>query len=134
MNQGETMMKNQSCLKNETAEDVIKDINNKASSMVKPGLGYVESHEEAEALKLIENQLGFEPPRVAGWRLIVWIYTRPEELSTITDEKGNKVSIIAPMATRTNDKYRSVTGLVVAVGPEAYKGDRYESSGPWCRV
>jgi len=84
----------------------------------------IEPHEEELAKKLIDDQfisMTGQPfdMKPAGYLVAVKIYVRPEELKTIT---------------HAEDKYSSVSALVCAVGPEAYQGDKFERSGPWCKV
>ncbi len=67
---------------------------------------------------------------------------RDEDVGQLKDDKGNliidatgrPVSIIIPESVRANDKYSSCVGLVIAQGPEAYQGERFKKSGPWCKV
>jgi co-chaperonin GroES (HSP10) len=64
----------------------------------------------------------------------VKIYIRPEELKTIKKEDGTEVTLYLPDTVRAEDKFSSVSALVCAVGPEAYQGEKFERSGPWCKV
>lgn len=99
----------------------------------------IEPHEEAEAKELI-NQHFIEMTgrpfdmRPAGYLVAVKIYVRPEELKTITQDDGTEVTLYLPDTVRAEDKYSSVSALVCAVGPEAYQGEKFERSGPWCKV
>lgn len=108
-------------------------------------LGYVEAHEEAEAERLIMQEMKSltgghtDLPKPAGYYLCLKIYVRPEELKTIERKDGTKVTLWLPDTVRTEDKYQSVAALVVAKGPQAYAGkDRFGNprfpEGPWCRV
>jgi hypothetical protein len=97
-------------------------------------LSYIESHEEQEAKELITQQLGFEPPRPAGYHLLVKLYIRPEEVSRIKGDDGVERKIYLPESTRAEDRYRSISALVIAKGPECYKGDRFKESGAWCKI
>jgi len=72
--------------------------------------------------------------RPAGYLVAVKIYIRPEELKTIKREDGTEVTLYLPDTVRAEDKYSSVSALVCAVGPEAYQGEKFERSGPWCKV
>ncbi len=93
----------------------------------KHDLSYIEVHEEQEAKDFIKSHLGFEPIRPAGYHLLVKLYIRPE---TYEGSSGIAIS----NSTRANDKWVSCTALVLAIGPDAYKGARFEKSGPWCKV
>ena len=95
---------------------------------------FIESHEEQEAKDFITEQLGYEPPRPCGYYLLVKLYIRPEEIKTITDDSGNEIKLYAPDSVRTEDRYRTVCALVLAMGDDCYKGENYAHSGPWCKV
>jgi len=99
----------------------------------------IEPHEEALAKQFIDEQfveMTGKPfdMRPAGYLVAVKIYIRPEELKTITREDGTEVTLYLPDTVRAEDKYSSVSALVCAVGPEAYQGEKFERSGPWCKV
>ena len=91
-------------------------------------LSYIEDYEEDEAIKQIEDLLGFERPRVAGYYMTVKLYIRPEEIVTFTDDKGVTKSLYMPDQVSAHDKYKSIVGLVIAQGPECYRGPRWEES------
>ncbi len=107
-------------------------------------LSFIEPHEEAEAKKLIDAEfvaMTGKPfdLRVAGYLIAVKIYIRPDEYKTVTDAEGKKKTIWLPKQALVEDKYQSVTGLVVGIGPQAYKGVAADGSpkypeGPWCKV
>jgi co-chaperonin GroES (HSP10) len=99
----------------------------------------IEPHEEALAQQFIDQQfieMTGQPfdIRPAGYLVAVKIYIRPEELKTIKQEDGTEVTLYLPDTVRAEDKYSSVSALVCAVGPEAYQGEKFERSGPWCKV
>jgi co-chaperonin GroES (HSP10) len=99
----------------------------------------IEPHEEALAQQFIDEQfieITGKPfdMRPAGYLVAVKIYIRPEELKTIKKEDGTEVTLYLPDTVRAEDKYSSVSALVCAVGPEAYQGEKFERSGPWCKV
>lgn len=99
----------------------------------------IEPHEEELAKQFIDEQFvemtgqSFDM-RPAGYLVAVKIYIRPEELKTIKREDGTEVTLYLPDTVRAEDKYSSVSALVCAVGPEAYQGEKFERSGPWCKV
>lgn len=99
----------------------------------------IEPHEEELARQFIDEQFiemtgqSFDM-RPAGYLVAVKIYIRPEELKTIKKEDGTEVTLYLPDTVRAEDKYSSVSALVCAVGPEAYQGEKFERSGPWCKV
>ena len=99
----------------------------------------IEPHEEVLAQQFIDEQfieMTGQPfdMRPAGYLVAVKIYIRPEELKTIKKEDGTEVTLYLPDTVRAEDKYSSVSALVCAVGPEAYQGEKFERSGPWCKV
>lgn len=99
----------------------------------------IEPHEENEAKEFINNEFvsmtgrSFDM-RPAGYLVAVKIYVRSEEIKTIVQEDGTEVTLYLPDEVRAEDKYSSVSALVCAVGPEAYRGENFERSGPWCKV
>lgn len=103
---------------------------------------FVEESEEEEAKKFIEQHLGFPAPRPCGYHMYVKIHVREEDVHQIKDEKGNPILgedgkplyIALPDTMRANDKFRNCTALVVSQGIEAYQGERFKCSGPWCKV
>lgn len=108
-------------------------------------LAYVEPEEEATARDMIHQELksltgkDIEYPRPAGYYLTVKIFVRPEELSTVNGPDGKPVTIWAPPSVQRDDKYQSVSALVVAKGPQAYRGTDARGNpkfpeGDWCRV
>lgn len=105
-------------------------------------LSFIETDEEQLAKEYIEKHLGFPPPRTAGYHMAVKIYVREEDVHQLKDDSGNPLldssgkpmSIYLPAAVTAGDKWRSCVALVVAQGPESYKGSRFEKSGPWCKV
>ena len=116
---------------------------NSTNSEKKHSLSYIEPHEEIEARELIVKQLGFEPIRPCGYNILIMLYLRPERIRPLTDENGNpildedgqQVSLILPDELAQVDKWVSCVGLVLALGPDAYKDpQRYGRSGPWCKV
>jgi len=104
-----------------------------------PTLSNIEPHEEQTAKDLIDGhfvEMTGKPfdMKPAGYLVAAKIYVRPEELKTITRDDGTEAAIYLPDAVRAEDKYQSVSALVCAVGPEAYQGEKFERSGPWCKV
>ena len=98
--------------------------------MPKSNLSFIEAHEEGEALALLGQQMqeltGKEGcPRPCGYYVCAKVYIR--------DTIGSLKQLVASDITKTADKYNSVAALVMAVGPDAYKGERFADSGPWCK-
>lgn len=105
-------------------------------------LSFIEPHEESEAKALIDKEfiaLTGKPfdMRVAGYLVAIKIYIRSETIKSI-DTKAGTVSLLRPTTSTDEDKYQSVSGLVVGVGPQAYKGFNVDGTpkypeGPWCK-
>lgn len=111
---------------------------------MKSATSYIEEHEEAEAIKVVSDQFKeitgkAELPRPCGYKIAVKIYIRPEEIKTIKGDDGVERTLWLPNQSRDSDKWTNCVGLVVGVGPQAYKGknpdgtDKYPE-GPWCKV
>jgi len=110
---------------------------------MKSATSLIEEHEESEAIKVVTEQFKdltghAELPRPCGYKLAVKIYIRPEELKTIDTPEGKK-TLYLPHQSRDSDKWTNCVGLVVGVGPGAYKGKNPDGSdkypeGPWCKI
>lgn len=116
-------------------------------------LSYIEDYEEEKAKQLIEECLGFEPPRSAGFQMAVKIYVRPEETAEFIKDDGTKGMLYLPQMVTGRDKFVNCTALVLSQGPDCYTGKRFEVSFfekifrfffgkwlkptkkmPWCKV
>jgi co-chaperonin GroES (HSP10) len=123
-----------------TREEFLDDLEFiKAHVQSPPTLSNIEPHEEEVAKKLINDhfvEITGRPfdMKPAGYLIAAKIYVRPEELKTITRDDGTEATLYLPDHIRAEDKYQSVSALVCAVGPEAYQGEKFERSGPWCKV
>src|SRR6266850_3209997 len=97
---------------------------------------FIEPYEEQLAKELIAKELGFEPPKPAGYHMLIKLYIRPEELKTIIRDDGTEAKIYLGDAQRMEDQYRTCVALVVAQGPECYQesGTKKFPHGPWCKV
>lgn len=95
---------------------------------------FIEPYEEKEAYDFIKEQLGFEPPRPCGYMILVKLYVRPEELKSIRDKDGREVKLYLPDTSRAYDPFNTMAALVLAMGPEAYKHERFKESGPLCKI
>lgn len=104
----------------------------------------IEPHEELEARAVVADEF-FKLtgtnilPRPCGPWLAVKIFIRPDEIKTIKDKSGKEVTLYLPQVSQAQDKYANCVGLVMAVGPGAYKGNNPDGSprfpeGPWCKV
>jgi len=98
---------------------------------------YIESHEEQKAKDLVKESLGFEPPRTCGYQVTLKLFTHNDEDKYIFyDKTGNKItsSIINPETERSLNRFKTCVGLVIAMGPDCYQGDRFKHTGPWCKI
>lgn len=95
---------------------------------------FIDATEEVEAKEFIKTHLGFDPPRMCGYFMAVKLFIREEDIDIGKDINGKEIKIAIPETVRANDKYKSCTALVVAQGPECYKGERFKDSEPWCKV
>lgn len=120
-------------------------MNQFAKHTIKNGLGgtngshkdapvsFIEPHEHLEAQKVVAEAFkhasggrDFEF-RPAGYMVCVKIYIRPEEIKTIDTPEGKK-TLYLPEVSRAEDKFTSSMGLVMALGPQAYKGQRADGT------
>lgn len=106
-------------------------------------LSYIEPHEEIEAQKLIDDQIrevtgDILHLRPCGYQIAVKIYVRSDEYKRVTRDDGTSATIYMPAQAAARDRYNSVAALVVAMGPDAYKGTLPDGSPryvqPWCKV
>lgn len=95
---------------------------------------YIEDFEEIDAKKIVEESLGFPAMKAFSKKLVVKIYVRPDEISTVTTNDGKKISLYMPETISAHDKYRSCIALVMDVAKDCYMGEKYQDSGPYCKV
>lgn len=105
---------------------------------------YIEPHEELQARSAVAAEFhaitgSAELPRATGYYLALKLHIRDEELVSGVDKNGKEFKLIRPQQSLDEDKYQSVVGLVVSVGPQAYKGKNVDGSerfpeGPFCKV
>lgn len=102
---------------------------------------HIEKHEEGTVLTLLAEQLEqlgiTNPPRPTGWFVLVKTYIRPEDFKEITADDGTKKTLYLPQKSLDSDQYQSISALVIACGPDAYKGQRFIDEGgtprPWVK-
>ena len=120
-----------------TLEEDLKEIGYQVKSrneeLKKEPFSFINKHEERFAKEFVSEhlqELGFPKgtPCPPGVRLAVKVYVRPEEISVFTDDNGEKKAIYLPKSSMSNDRYRSWVGLVLAMGPDCYRGPRFEES------
>lgn len=111
------------------AEDKEKKVDlKKCENIDRFRLSFIEDYEEEEAKKLIEEQLGFEAPRVAGYRMAVKIHIRPEDMVEFTRNDGTKGAIVMPKSMNAHDKFTQCTALVLNQGSTCYTTSAYRES------
>jgi hypothetical protein len=107
------------------------------------GPSRIEAHEEAEAVAFVAQKFseasgGLDLPTPCGYYVAIMIYLRPEELKVIEGPDGKKHTLYAPSSVQISDKYQSVTGLVVGMGDDAYRGTNADGTPrfkqPWCKI
>lgn len=87
--------------------------------------------EEEEAKKLIEDLLGFEPPRAVGRKMLVKLNVTPDDIVIGKDSQGKEIALVMPKEVSVNAKYRTAAALVISKGPDCYTGPVYEEH--WIR-
>lgn len=76
----------------------------------------------------------FKLPRVFGFNLLVKPYEPPKERKMLNKE-GKETSIIIPDSSLDILKFTTCVGLVLDMGPLAYKNTKiFENSEPWCKI
>lgn len=100
-----------------------------------PNLSFIEDHEQIQAQSVIDEQFRAltkcaeypagitfrEHARLTRYFCAVKIYVRPEELKEITADDGTKTTLYLPDTVRAEDRYQSCCGLVIGLGPQAFK-------------
>lgn len=106
-------------------------------------LSYIQPHEERDAQEVVDEQIrqltgDVMHLRPCGYLIAVKIHVRSEEYKTFTDNDGVERTLYLPDQSAARDRYASVAALVVAVGPDAYKGTLADGTPryvePWCKV
>lgn len=96
---------------------------------------FITKDKEDEGRRKVQEILGFEPPRICGYHILVMLNIRKGDKSTFPDPKtGKETKILKPEAIQAMERWHSSVGLVIAVGDEAYKGYRFKRTGPFCKV
>lgn len=97
-------------------------------------LSKITPEEEAEARALIDAQFvemtGKPMDMVpAGYYVALRLWVPGETFKT-----SGGVELYMPDSLRDERKFTSAVALVCALGPDAYNGERFERTGPWCKV
>lgn len=121
----------------------MKPSTNAAMQQIPPVFSHIKDHEKPVAKFIVDENFkklcGKNPPRITGYFVAVKIHQR-DTSKKITRDDGTEVDLYTHTdVTRSEDKYQSCVGLVVSMGPQAYKGQNADGSprfseGPWCNV
>ena len=60
-----------------------------------------------------------------GWNVLVRLYVEPEQ---------RKSGFILPASYRKEQELKSCQGFVLKIAQGVYENNRYEETGPWCKV
>ena len=82
-------------------------------------------NKELVGVKPTEKPKEAKTPKPTGWRILVLPFKMEEK---------TKGGLIMNETTLEKQQVGSQVGNVLAMGPETYKGKRFENSGPWCKV
>jgi co-chaperonin GroES (HSP10) len=82
------------------------------------GIDFATFDKEAEIAK-------FKDLAPTGWTLLLRLLTDPEK---------TKGGLLLPPKAREEALYTNFVGLVVNISPWAYSDERYETTGPWCKI
>ena len=100
----------------------------------------IEDHEEDEVKEALlkkyrETDPDFYLPIACNRQIVVALYLRPDEFHRFKNEvTGEELMFELPTVATRDDKYKSCTGVVLAVSPDAYSDEKWFKSGPECKV
>lgn len=91
--------------------------------------------EEAAIKKVEEFYKNKRPTGVVGSKIMIQLYAKDEvDADHMILADGTKSLICKPEKVQPEERYQSPVGMVIALGPTAYVGDKYKDSGPWCKL
>lgn len=91
--------------------------------------------EESVANQKVQEFLGCKPPITVGSKMIIALWVKDESKDGFyLNADGTKSSLAMPESDQGKDRYNSCSGMVVALGPSAYTGEKYIQSEPWCKI
>lgn len=76
---------------------------------------------------LLDRMKGTDVPEPTGYHVLVMQYVRPDTIKT-----GSGFTLHVAGKTQREDEYQGRVGLVLAVGPDAYKDTVKFPGGAWC--
>ena len=95
-------------------------------------------NEAWQMIEAVEKCLGFEIPNTCGWFLTIKLFVDDYSDGFARDAEGRKTGILLDDAYRKkleyDAKFRSICGLVVSMGYDCYKDEKFDRTGPWCRI
>lgn len=106
---------------------------NKSRNIDKFRFSYIEEYEEEEAIRQVEEALGFPRMRPPGYMMAVKVYVRPEDIHEFVKEDGTKGFIALPESVSGREKWSSCVALVLAQGPDAYAHPKFNGY-KWCKI
>tara|TARA_R100001086_G_scaffold16319_2_gene8016 strand:+ start:2926 stop:3297 length:372 start_codon:yes stop_codon:yes gene_type:complete len=77
-----------------------------------------------EKVVRLEDKKASQVPAPCGFKLLIAI---PEK------EKKTEGGVLLPEDTRRREEAASLIGMVMKVGPDAYKDENRFPTGPWCK-
>lgn len=95
-------------------------LSNRYISVINFAQGEGDAHRERHL-----DMLGPIIPTPTGFNIHVLLFQPPEKTA-----KG----LVIPEKSRNEDRYQGKVGLVIAMGPDAYKDPVKFPSGPWCKL
>jgi co-chaperonin GroES (HSP10) len=72
----------------------------------------------------IIDHLGEDLPIADGFRVLLKLYTKDEKLKTI---EGIETSLYTAPSAQKEETYTTIVGLVLAIGPDAYAGEKFQN-------
>jgi hypothetical protein len=93
--------------------------------------------QKEERLAYVKEYLGFEPMEVrGGWQIYICLYEKFDDNGNIRRPDGSVSIFSAPASMAQNEIFTVNCGLVVALGPDAYKDESKFgiNAEPWCEV
>jgi len=98
-------------------EEEEKSLYEKYQLVKSDSFGWVQKDEEEKAKRIVEETLGVEAPHVCGYKVAIAI-----QENNFHYVNGIKTIIHMPDSTKDEEKYRNCTGLVIGMGPWAFRG------------
>ena len=88
---------------------------------------YTDPVEPETVTGMTEEEYDVQLPSPAGYRILIALPTQKETF-------GEDGMIVKAGVTKHIDHLMSIVGLVIEVGPQAYKDQSRFSEGPWCKA